>query len=273
LSVTPAFIDKMSDLLADQLIKDDKDDRWWTWSKAMEPRERDFRKVLSTLFAAQKADVLKRVARHPPTEQGKAIKAAGDEWLFNAKEWEDNFTKSCKPLIVGSIEQGGNELLAEIGLAVNFNVTDPRVVEHIATHIPLFSFEVNKTTLDQLRREFTQAIDAGEGIRDVTKRVEKIFGFPEKFRNQRIAQTEILGASNYGNYEGMVQSGIVATREWLSSRDARVRDSHRLLDGQVRELDKRYSNGLMHPHGSGPAAEVVNCRCTEIVSSFKGAGI
>lgn len=266
-----AFIDKMSDLLADELIKNDKDERWWAWSKALEPRERDFMAVLEKLFAAQKADVLKRIAKHPPTEPGKGIKAAGDEWLFEAKEWEDNFTKSCKPLIVGSIKEGGDALLAEIGLAVNFNVSDPRVVEHIATHIPLFSFRVNDETLTQLRREFTQAIDGGEGIRDVTKRVDKIFGFPEKFRNKRIAQTEILGATNFGNYEGMIQSDVVATREWLSSRDGSVRDSHVALDGQVRALDKPYSNGLMHPHGSGPAAEVVNCQCTEIVSSFKEA--
>ena len=264
-----AFVDKMSDLLADQLIKDDKDDRWWAWSKALEPREKDFMAVLAKLFAAQKADVLKRIAKHPPPEPEKGIKAAGDEWLFNAKEWEDNFEKSCKPLIVGSIQQGGDDLLAEIGLAVNFNVTDPRVVKHIAKHVPKFSFDVNATTLDQLRREFTVAITDGEGIDKVRKRVEKVFGFPEKYRNQTIAQTEILGATNFGNYEGMIQSDVVATREWLSSRDGSVRPSHAALDGQVRALDKAYSNGLMHPHGAGPAEEVINCRCTEIVSSFK----
>lgn len=43
----------------------------------------------------------------------------------------------------------------------------------------------------------------------------------------------------------------------------RTRESHRRVDGEIRELDEKFSNGLMFPGDpNGSAAEVVNCRCT-----------
>jgi uncharacterized protein with gpF-like domain len=49
---------------------------------------------------------------------------------------------------------------------------------------------------------------------------------------------------------------------WLSMRDEKVRDSHRAIDGEVRNLGEQFSNGLLFPHDpNGPADEVVNCRC------------
>ena len=38
--------------------------------------------------------------------------------------------------------------------------------------------------------------------------------------------------------------------------------SHQKVDGEIRELDEPFSNGLMFPGDpAGGAAEVVNCRC------------
>lgn len=52
-------------------------------------------------------------------------------------------------------------------------------------------------------------------------------------------------------------------KQWDATLDGRTRDSHRRVDGEIRELDEKFSNGLMFPGDpSGGAAEVVNCRCT-----------
>ena len=270
---SPILINAMADLIAAKLIEMDKDAHWWAFSKAASKHEKAMIKVLEVLFAAQEADVLRRLKAHPPPAKGVAQKAAGDEWLFNEKEWGDKFEKSGKPIILGAVEQGGKQALVDLGLAINFNVTDPRVQEFIAKKVPKFSFDVNNTTLDQLRREFKNALDAGEGIDLITKRVEKIFGFPEKFRNKRIAQTEIVGAMNRGGHEGKVQSGVVKEKEWVSTRDNLTRDTHLAIDGEVRLLEKRYSNGLMHPGDyAGPAAEVINCLIDPKVPIFTDTG-
>lgn len=57
--------------------------------------------------------------------------------------------------------------------------------------------------------------------------------------------------------------GADVLKQWDATLDGRTRDSHRRVDGEIRELDEKFSNGLMFPGDpSGSAAEVVNCRCT-----------
>ena len=58
------------------------------------------------------------------------------------------------------------------------------------------------------------------------------------------------------------EKGADVVKQWDSTLDARTRDSHAKVDGEIRELDERFSNGLRFPGDpSGGAAEVVNCRC------------
>ena len=58
------------------------------------------------------------------------------------------------------------------------------------------------------------------------------------------------------------EKGADVVKQWDSTLDARTRDSHVKVDGEIRELDKPFSNGLMFPGDpGGGAAEVINCRC------------
>lgn len=56
--------------------------------------------------------------------------------------------------------------------------------------------------------------------------------------------------------------GADVVKQWDSTLDGNTRPSHRKVDGEIRELDEPFSNGLDFPRDpSGGAAEVVNCRC------------
>ena len=56
--------------------------------------------------------------------------------------------------------------------------------------------------------------------------------------------------------------GAKIVKQWDSSLDMRTRDSHVQVDGEIRELDEKFSNGLRFPADPhGAASEVVNCRC------------
>ena len=56
--------------------------------------------------------------------------------------------------------------------------------------------------------------------------------------------------------------GADVLKQWDSTLDGATRESHQAVDGEIRELDKPFSNGLMFPGDpSGGAAEVINCRC------------
>ena len=56
--------------------------------------------------------------------------------------------------------------------------------------------------------------------------------------------------------------GADVVKQWNATLDSSTRESHQAVDGEIRELDKPFSNGLMFPGDpDGGAAEVCNCRC------------
>lgn len=58
------------------------------------------------------------------------------------------------------------------------------------------------------------------------------------------------------------EKGADVVKMWDASLDGRTRPAHRKVDGEIKELDEPFSNGLMFPGDpDGGASEVVNCRC------------
>lgn len=89
-----------------------------------------------------------------------------------------------------------------------------------------------------------------------------------EMRARRVARTEATAAYNYGAAAGVEALGDDGPKwkEWLAAKDPRTRDSHWLADGQIRRFEMPFMVAgvpLQHPGDrNGPAAEVVNCRCT-----------
>ena len=84
-------------------------------------------------------------------------------------------------------------------------------------------------------------------------------------RAMRIARTEGGRISNESAYDASIaakEKGADVLKSWDAALDGRTRESHRRVDGEIRELDEPFSNGMMYPSDpAGGAAEVVNCRC------------
>ena len=58
------------------------------------------------------------------------------------------------------------------------------------------------------------------------------------------------------------EKGADVVKQWDATLDSNTRSSHQQVDGEVRELDEPFSNGLQYPGDPGAGAgEVVNCRC------------
>ena len=81
----------------------------------------------------------------------------------------------------------------------------------------------------------------------------------------RIARTEghrIQVQSTMNACQNAKDMGADVVKQWDSTLDGRTRPSHQKVDGEIRELDEPFSNGLMFPGDpAGGAGEVVNCRC------------
>lgn len=81
----------------------------------------------------------------------------------------------------------------------------------------------------------------------------------------RIARTEGHRIQCQGTMDACYKAkdkGADVVKQWDATLDAKTRDSHVRVDGEVKELDEPFSNGLMFPGDpDGGAAEVCNCRC------------
>ena len=92
----------------------------------------------------------------------------------------------------------------------------------------------------------------------------------------RIARTEghrIQCQAGMDACHKAIDMGADVVKQWDSTLDGKTRDSHAALDGEVREIDEKFSNGLMFPGDpNGIAAEVINCRCALLQRSRAALG-
>ena len=125
----------------------------------------------------------------------------------------------------------------------------------------------------------------GEDIAELKKKIsaEVSRGVATAMSYQQVAQ-QLAGITNIGynnavriarteGHRVQVQSGMDAchkakakgadvVKQWDSTLDKRTRDSHAQVDGEIRQLDEKFSNGLRFPGDPhGAAGEVINCRC------------
>ena len=184
------------------------------------------------------------------------------------------------PLSEMMVEAAGI-LAGEMGVSgVITSVEHPFVVEFYSKY-PVYLAEGPQSNLvKSIHKAILEAVTA-EGVGSVTSLAEAIrvqldtiessltdvFGGLD-VRADRIASTETAKAYNGARMQEMKLNKI-ERHQWLSSRDPFVRDTHQAgigVDGEIREVGERFSNGVVFP-GEGPpapASEVVNCRCTTI---------
>lgn len=122
-----------------------------------------------------------------------------------------------------------------------------------------------KTLKKQIASELSVGIATAQSYADIHRNIATVAGI-NKNKAMRIARTEghrIQQTAAVNACNKAVEKGADIVKQWSAALDGRTRDSHRRVDGEIVELDKPFSNGLMYPGDpNGPAAEVVNCRCT-----------
>ena len=122
--------------------------------------------------------------------------------------------------------------------------------------------------VDVLKRKITAQVSRGISSGLTFKQVaQELAGTTNiGFNNAvRIARTEghrIQCQAGMDACNKAKEKGADVLKQWDAALDSRTRESHTIVDGEIRELDEKFSNGLMFPGDpSGGAAEVINCRC------------
>lgn len=157
---------------------------------------------------------------------------------------------------------------------VSFTMYDEQTVKNLITENgnytefrtvkvnPVRDYEWNTK---QINSALTSAILQGKSV---DKLADSFMAVMKRNRSSAIrnARTAVTSAQNGGRMTSLRQAkaqGIEVRKQWLSAHDGRVRDSHAMLNGQIRDIEDEFDNGLMYPGDSnGIPSEVYNCRCT-----------
>lgn len=119
-----------------------------------------------------------------------------------------------------------------------------------------------------IRAQLSRGIANGSSWNDIASTIAKDMksDYNKAYNNAiRITRTEGHRVQCQSAYDAQVKAkekGADVVKQWNATLDGKTRPSHKMVDGEIKELDEPFSNGLMKPGDSGaPASEVVNCRC------------
>ena len=225
---------------------------------SLKDRMQDFDKTYDMVIDSSHLDDNKslKITKAPSSYEA-WVKAAKPKYL----------TEKLDPIWDDKVEEFGQAALTEMGLDQAFDMMNPDINKHLedfgTTQITGY---VNETTQQALRDTLSEGVEAGEGISELSKRVGEVFDAADGYRAELIARTEVLRSSNFATLEGYKQSKLVDKKEWISTPDDRVRDTHAELGSRPPiEIDEDFEvDGLSAPAPGqfDDASEDCNCRCT-----------
>lgn len=111
-------------------------------------------------------------------------------------------------------------------------------------------------TYNEIARSMANSMANGAGATSFKKAYSKAM---------TIVRTEGGRINNEAQYQAMLEAkknGAKIQKQWCAVLDGKTRPSHARVNGEIREVEELFSNGLLYPCQKGGAAEeVINCRC------------
>lgn len=158
------------------------------------------------------------------------------------------------------------------GVPLLFPIDEQQIIRALKTNSKLSTnlydaLGVDMQTLKRkVRNEISRGISQGYSTSQIAKNLAANANI--SYNNAvRIARTESHRISQEATLDAQLkakEAGADVVKQWDASMDKRTRNSHRQLDGQIREIDEPFEiNGhkAMNPGGFGVASLDINCRC------------
>lgn len=190
-----------------------------------------------------------------------------------------NADKAAMAIVNGSLQDtfrinanyGAYEVERASGIDTNFTLYNKDAVADLIKNQPdLLPKPKVDIPLDRrwnrqhMNSAITQGILQGDSIDNIAKRLTSVTDMDSRaaIRNARTMTTAAENAGSMHSYKRAEEMGIKGKKMWMATHDNRTRESHAMMDGETRDLDEAFSNGLQEPgDSSGDPSEVYNCRC------------
>jgi hypothetical protein len=171
----------------------------------------------------------------------KAIESLEAEWL-----------KMLITLTTAIVEDFGGDTADDLGAEKSekangfkwtFDPTSAAITKWIEEESTKDIVTILATNLDDVKRVILAGVEENIGTRKIAMNLRQFYEDRSPFKAMRVARTEVTKASGFGSLEAAKQSGVVKTKTWLSSRDDRVRDAHKVgigIDGETVKLGESF---------------------------------
>ena len=196
------------------------------WKKHMAqrmPSVRLFQSKLKTVLTGARGEMLGKLLAHYGTV-GKTIvvrEGAGSSFMFNLHEFAAEFRTAMDEASRSAYDEAGQQLFDEIGQDDPWTAPPAKVKRFIEERQNKLS-NVPQEIFDQVKRQLQEGIDAGEPIKELSKRVASTFDEINLGRAKNIALTETGAAYGTARQDSMEAAGINYKR-WLTSGNSNVR--------------------------------------------------
>lgn len=197
-----------------------------------------------------------------------------------------NADKAAMAIVNGSLPEtfrinanyGAYEVERASGIDTNFTLYNKDAVADLIKNqpdlLPKPSVDIPKDrrwNRQHMNSAITQGILQGEDIRKISKRLRAVTDMDSRaaIRNARTMTTAAENAGSMHSYKRAEEMGIKGKKMWMATHDNRTRESHAMMDGETRDLDEAFSNGLQEPGDMSVdmPEEVYNCRCRVVYVS------
>jgi hypothetical protein len=163
--------------------------------------------------------------------------------------------------------------IAKQGVPIIAPIDQAAVVKAVLTDSKVSKglYKALGVNVQQLKKKITQEVSrgiaTGLSYSEIARNISNAAKAPLN-RAMTISRTEghrIQQTSSDDARHTAKNKGADVVKQWDSTLDGKTRPSHRMVDGEIREPDEKFSNGLKFPGDpAGGAAEVVNCRCVAL---------
>jgi len=201
------------------------------------PFERRMRRSIIKVWEKERRIIIANIKK---TKKAWRTKDKTDELLYPKKKFVDEFNALFKTLMAEIMEKNADGAIEFAELDIAFDMGNPHVQKWLDTYPLHLSESMEGVNIEKLRRQLKAGIEAGEGIPELTKRVNMTYDNWNKARSEMIARTETLRASNQGALAAYRQSGVVTHLTWATFWDSRTCPFCEDLDGKTIGIEEKF---------------------------------
>lgn len=250
-----------------------RDEVWRAFIRDLhEPIEKAGRQAVQRMLAAQAERYAERIAEElakegvPARSHARISVSVVDAILANGAE-QTAMAEAMRRWFAQSFERSVRSEIRRLGIDISFDPTAAPVDELVSA----FVTNVGPTTAEAVRQIVESGVANGATIAEIQRALIDSRAFAPD-RALAIARTETTGVVGRGQevaHQAAIAHGVRLRKEWLTARDGAVRESHRRMDGQIREIGEDFVDPVTgaaapHPGAFDSAAQNVNCRCTTL---------